>query len=195
MRAREAGGGPCRLLFLGRVGVRKGVADLLQALASPVLAAHSWHIDLAGDGDIEAYADRARALGLQDRVRFHGWTDPAPLLARADILVLPSRNEGLPVAIIEAMAHGLPVVATPVGAIEEAVRHEQTGLIVPPRNPGALAAALARLIADPALRHRLGAAGRERYLAEFEIGAFNDRLQAMLAQVIAARGGRFPEAA
>ena len=179
--------GPCRLLFLGLVGARKGMSELLQALASPGMTAHPWHLDIAGDGALDTYRQMAATLGLAERTTFHGWTDAAQvsrMLAAADLLVLPSHDEGLPVAILEAMAHGLPVVATPVGAVAEAVRHRQTGLLVPPGDPAALAAALQELVADPALRARLGAAGRQRHAAEFALGSYNDRLHALLTGLL-----------
>src|SRR5205085_7244813 len=103
---------------------------------------------------------------LGDAVRFVGFrTDLDACLAAADVAVLPSLQEGLGVAALEAMAAARPVVASRVGGLGEAVVHGETGLLVPPADPGALAAALARLIGDPALRVRLGAAGRARVLA------------------------------
>lgn len=184
-------GGPCRILFLGVVGRRKGVDELLAALAAPALEGLAWQATIAGNGEVERYRARAEALGLGDRVRFAGWVDEAgtrALLAEADLFTLPSRNEGLPMAIIEAMAYGLPVVATPVGAITDAVREGETGLLVPPGDAPALAQALARLVGDPGLRRQLGAAGRAAYLAELEIGAFNDRLERLLRRVEGAKG-------
>jgi glycosyltransferase involved in cell wall biosynthesis len=100
-------------------------------------------------------------LGLADRVLLPGWSeDVAGELLRADALVLPSRTEGWPLTVVEAMLAGLPVVATPVGSVAEAVQDGRTGLLVPKDDPAALAAALRRLRDEPALRERLGAAGR-----------------------------------
>ena len=177
-------GEPCRLLFAGNLGPRKNLAGLLAALADPRLAALDWTLDIAGDGDAEAHRAAAAATGIAARLRFHGWLGPTPmaaLLARAAVLVLPSRDEGLPMAILEAMAQGLAVVATPVGAIPEAVRDGETGLLVPPGDDARLAGALCRLVADPALRRRLGAAGRAAIAREFSLGRQNDRLAALFA--------------
>jgi len=93
--------------------------------------------------------------------------DVAACLAAADVVALPSLQEGLGVAALEAMAAGRPVVASRVGGLAEAVVHEETGLLVPPGDPTALATALARLARDPGLRARLGAAGRARVLAHY----------------------------
>jgi glycosyltransferase involved in cell wall biosynthesis len=94
-------------------------------------------------------------------------SDVPDLLAAADLVVLPSLFEGLPVSVLEAMAAQRPVVATAIGGTDEAVTSEHTGLLVPPRDPGALAAASHRLQADPALARRLASAGRERVEREF----------------------------
>ena len=163
--------GPCRILFLGRIGERKGTPVLLQALAQ--MRDADWELICAGDGEVSKYQAMAGQLGLSPRVRFVGWVDEdeaQALLAGSDLLVLPSLNEGLPMAIIEAMAHGLPVIATPVGGIPELVTSGRTGLLVPPADPDALAGALRRLIADPHARLRMGAnamtAWREHHLID-----------------------------
>lgn len=191
-RAREglAEDTPC-LLALAALVERKGIDVLLEAIArldahlpQPVL----W---IAGDGpERGALERRAGALGLAARVRFLGRRDDAAdLLAACDVFALPSRLEGLGVAALEAMAAGRPVLASAVGGLAEAVAHEKTGLLVPPDDPGALCAALARLLEDPALRKRLGDAGparvRERYSAERMVEAY----EALYAEVLA-EGGR-----
>ena len=180
--------GPCRILFLGELGERKGVPVLLAALASPALAEHDWHVTFAGGGAVEPSRAEAQRLGIGGRVSFLGWSDQATvarLLAGSEVLVLPSRNEGLAMAILEAMAHGLAVVATPVGATAEAVVDGETGLLVPVGDAPALAAALARLIGDRPLRRRLASAARRRYLERFEISAFNRKLSSLYRSVAA----------
>jgi glycosyltransferase involved in cell wall biosynthesis len=167
------------LVFLGHLSARKGVPELLEALASPALAALPWRVTLAGGGPVDEWRARAATLGLEDRVSLPGWIDqPAAsaLCAGADILVLPSHAEGMAMSILEGLAHGLAVVATPVGAHTEVVEPEQSGLLVPPGDVAALSAALARVIADMALRERLRVGARQRFLDRFDARSYSARL-------------------
>ena len=137
---------PTHLVFLGYLSARKGVPELLEALASPVLAALPWRATLAGGGPVGEFRARAAALGLAERVDFPGWIDQAAttaLCAAAEILVLPSHAEGLAMSVLEGLAHGLAVVATPVGAHAEVIEPEKSGLLTPPGDIAALASALA----------------------------------------------------
>ena len=177
--ATVAAADPAHLVFLGYLSARKGVPELLEALASPALAALPWRATLAGGGPVDEFRARAAALGLADRVAFPGWIDqPAAsaLCAAADILVLPSHAEGLAMSVLEGLAHGLAVVATPVGAHAEVIEPEQSGLLVPPGDVAALAAALARVVGDPALRERLRAGARQRFLDRFDVRSYAARL-------------------
>jgi glycosyltransferase involved in cell wall biosynthesis len=146
---------------------RKGHATLLAAAALLAAGAPALRVVLCGTGREEA-ALVAAAAELGKMVRFAGFrADMGACLAAADIAVLPSLNEGLGVAALEAMAVGRPVVASRVGGLAEAVVHGETGLLVPPADPPALATAIARLAGDSGLRARLGAAGRARVLARY----------------------------
>ena len=170
---------PVHLVFLGYLSARKGVPELLEALAGPALAALPWRATLAGGGPVDEFRARAIALGLADRVAFPGWIDQpsaSALCAAADILVLPSHAEGLAMSILEGLAHGLAVVATPVGAHAEVIEPEQSGLLVPPGDVAALAAALARVVGDPALREHLRAAARHRFLDRFDVRSYASSL-------------------
>jgi len=159
--------GPARLLFVGRVVRQKGLDVLLDALAG-LGNAPDWSLDVVGDGPARVeLAARALRLGLTERVRFLGWRgrEEMPGLFRsADAFVFPSRDEGMPNAVLEAMASGLPVAATRISGNEELVRHGETGFLVPPDDPGALGEALTRLLAKPGLRADMGA--KARTLAE-----------------------------
>jgi glycosyltransferase involved in cell wall biosynthesis len=117
---------------------------------------------LIGDGPYRAALEQhARSAGVADSVRFAGWRSNAVNLHQwFDVSALASIAEGFPNAVIEAMAAGVPVVATNVGAVRDAVRDGETGLLVPSRDPRALAGALGRIVRDPALRARLAHAGR-----------------------------------
>jgi glycosyltransferase involved in cell wall biosynthesis len=172
------GGDAVHILFLGRVGARKGVPQLVEALErmSPL---KTWRATIAGDGDVEAMRAKSASSELAGRVAFPGWVGPdqvASLIASADILVLPSFAENLPVSVIEGMAAGLAVVATPVGAVEDIIVDGQTGLLVAPGDVEALAGALTRLVEDPELRSRLGAAAMTVHRERLELGPFSDAL-------------------
>jgi glycosyltransferase involved in cell wall biosynthesis len=167
------------ILFLGHLSERKGVPDLLQALASPALKDQTWHATLAGGGPIEEYRDMAARLGIADRVTFPGWVDEVGVKALfddAEILVLPSYAEGLAMSVLEGLSHGMAVVATPVGAHAEVIETEVSGILVAPGDIGALAAALKRVIADPNLQSRLRAGARTRFLEKFDVRGYAERL-------------------
>ncbi len=172
----------CRLLFLGVLSERKGLGELLEALADKPLAGLDWRLEVVGNGETGPWRDLARQLGLGDRIRFTGWLESAAARARlaaSDVLVLPSRHEGLPMVILEAMAAGVPVLATDVGEVGDAVVNEVTGLLVPPGDPVRLAAGLARLVSDGVLRASFGEAGRARFEAKFGIEQYESRLRAI----------------
>lgn len=177
----RGGGNIVHILFLGRLGGRKGVPQLEAALHR-MKGLAGWRATLAGDGEIEAARHQVGELGLADRVALPGWVGAetvTALLAEADILVLPSFAENLPISVIEGMAHGLAVVATPVGAVEEIITDEVTGLLVAPGDVDALSGALTRLVTDPALRVRLGAAAQAVHHQRLELAPFADALGAV----------------
>ncbi|CAM3724996.1 glycosyltransferase family 4 protein [Tsukamurella ocularis] len=174
--------GVVRAVALGRLGVRKGSYDLIAAVAAlPAAVRARLHLTLAGDGEVAEVRAAAAAAGVEDAVTIRGWVDPAgrdALLAESRIFVLPSYDEGLPMALLEAMAAGLVPLTTPVGGIPEAITDGLDGLLVPPGDVPALAAALRRLVEDPALRRRLAAGARDR-AADFDIAAWHARLSAL----------------
>ncbi len=164
---------------VGRLSADKGGQDsLIQALAQVRQTQPQVGLVFVGDGplrpDLEALAAQ---LGLGSTVQFTGVRpDVARLLGALDLFVLPSLHEALPIAVLEAMAVGLPVVTTRVGGVPEVVQDGRNGLLVPPGDSAALAAALLRLVSDPGYAATLGAAGQARVRAEFT-------LEAMVAQV------------
>jgi glycosyltransferase involved in cell wall biosynthesis len=155
------------VVVVGALERRKGHAVLLDAAAGLRALAPGLRYVICGDGsEAAALARAAEALG--GVVRFAGFRrDVAACLAAADIVALPSLHEGLGVAALEAMAAGRAVVASRVGGLAEAVEDGTTGLLVPPGDAATLGVALARLVRDPALRARLGAAGRTRVAARY----------------------------
>lgn len=170
--------GHVQLLFLGRLGAHKGVPELVDALAS-LVDIPNWSMVIAGDGDIEQMRARVAQLGLGDRVEVPGWVGPdgvRQLLAEADVLVLPSHGENLPMSVIEGMSAGLAIVATPVGAIPEVVTDQVSALLVPIGDKAALASAIKEIVTDPVLRTRLGAAAQATHRDRLEIGTYLIRL-------------------
>lgn len=165
-------GAPVEIVYVGRLRPVKGVSVLVDAWVR-VAAACNARLTIAGDGwEREALHKRARDAGLVDRIEWLGEVSDVPsVLAKADIYVQPSLQEGLPNAVLEAMGMGLPIVATKISGNEDVVEHEQNGLLVPASDPEALAAALLRLVADPALAAQMGRRSREMVEKRFGLAA------------------------
>ena len=174
------------ILFMGRLSPAKGFTDLLHAVTD--LNGAGYQVDLwaAGDGDLAAAAKQAEGLGIASRVRLLGWLGPGQkqdALARATVFCLPSYAEGLPMALLEAMAAGRAVVATPVGGIPEVVIHEETGLLVAAGDRDGLQNALNRLLRDPALRQRLGAAAQAHIRSQFDVNNSVKAVEALYTEL------------
>jgi glycosyltransferase involved in cell wall biosynthesis len=185
---RPVPGKPCHLLFLGYLSARKGVPDLLWALASPTVKQLRWRATLAGGGSIDEFRNLAKDLGILERLSFPGWLDNVgvnELCAQADALVLPSHAEGLAMSVLEGLSHGLAVITTPVGAHSEVIEPEVSGLLVPPGDVAALADALARVIEDESLRNRLARGARARFLEGFDVRRYVTRLEQLHARLFA----------
>ena len=178
---------PIVLLSIGRAVEKKGFDDLLDALARLPGDLH-WRFEHIGGGALgPALEARARDLGLAGRITWRGAQPQAEVLAatrRADLFVLASRvaadgdRDGLPNVLMEAQSQGLACVSTAVAAIPELIEADVTGVLVPPHDPAALAAALERLIRSPDDRHRLGGAGQRRVRDHFSMTAGIDLLAA-----------------
>ena len=170
------------LLFLGRLTPEKGFPELLHAL-SIVRESHPNTVLYAGgEGDMDSVRRLVRHHGLQDAVRLLGWVEgdrKTQLLSSCWIFCLPSHHEGLPVGVLEAMAHALPFVATPVGALPGLVRDSGGGRIVPVNAPQLLADALLSLLESPADRMLLGANGWRHAKSFFSIDVIELRLRAI----------------
>jgi len=169
---------PVRLLSVGRAVEKKGYDDMLNALAGLPRELH-WHLTHIGGGPLRAaLQEQAEKLGLEGRITWMGAQAQTEILEqyrRADLFVLASRvagdgdRDGLPNVLMEAQSQGLACLSTRVSAIPELIEDGVTGALVPPEDPAALGKALARLIADPAGRRRLGDAGKQRILADFDM--------------------------
>lgn len=154
-----------QLLFMGRLGHGKGSYDLLRAVHELVKRHPNVRLIMAGDGEIAQTRAAIRALRIDANVQLLGWVGPGEreqLLARAAVCVLPSYAEGLPMCVLEAMAAGVPVVASAVGGVPDVVTDGVEGLLVAPGDVAALAAALDQLLRAEGLRRRMGTAGRRK---------------------------------
>ena len=181
---------PLVITCVARFEPVKNHGMLLEAAAQLAARGVDFELWLIGGGEGRAAMEaRAAALGLGSRVQFLGYRDDIPaLLGRSDIGVLTSLKEGIPRAALEAMASGLPMVATRVNGTREVVRHEDTGFLVDVGDTVGCADALARLAADPSLRARMGERGREVVRAEFNEALIVRRLQRLYAESLLRRG-------
>jgi sugar transferase (PEP-CTERM/EpsH1 system associated) len=192
--ARVVLGLPDEALVLGTVGRLVPVKDhatLLEAVALLKRDGVDATLVVSGDGPLrEAFLARAAALGIQNQVRLLGYRkDVEVVLAALDVFVLSSVSEGLSNTILEAMATGLPVVATRVGGADELVRDGETGLLVAPGSPHGMAAALGQLAADRRRRPAMGAAGRVRAETEFALSTMVQRYEALYVKLAALKSG------
>jgi len=185
--------GPLVIGSVGRLAPEKGLHYLLEAARRLVADGVDLRIVLAGDGPERTRLERAATDALAGRVQFLGETPhervPA-VLRQLDIFVMPSTWEGFGVAAVEAAACGLPVVASAVHGIPDVVVHGETGLLVPPRDAGALAAAIRRLADDGALRRRMGAAGRAFAAAYYRWEANAAQMERLYGDLVAGRRRR-----
>lgn len=169
------------VLFLGRLHESKGVFDLVRAMPQVLAKIPQATFTLAGDGDLAGVAYLAQTLGVHQALNLPGWVEGAAkdaLLATADVLVLPSYFEGLPICILEAMAMGIPVVSTAIGGIPEALENGASGTLITPGDTGALAAALIATLlnreASEDKRQRAFVRARDHYSTSAILGALTE---------------------
>ena len=163
---------PPVVAMLGRLGRRKGTYDILEAVPAVISRHSTATFHFGGDGDVNEVRTQLAGVSWGRQVRLLGWLNDdakSTLLSRASVFVLPSYNEGLPVALLEAMAHGVAVVTTPVGGIPEVVTDSKTGLLVAPGDVATIAGAICRLLENPSLRTTLGRNGRALIESEFSV--------------------------
>lgn len=186
----ELTGDPSRplLIAVGRLTAAKGYGDLIEAFAMVHQVHPSAYLIIAGDGGLRAeLAKQVAALRLTESVMLLGARDDVPrLLAASDLYVSASHWEGLPVSVLEAMAAGLPVVVTGVGDVPRVVV-DGTGVVLLPRQPAALAAAMRSLLEDPIRRQALGAAAQAHVARHFGIDAWFDQILALYREVLEGR--------
>jgi glycosyltransferase involved in cell wall biosynthesis len=178
---------PARAVMVARFEAPKEQGLLLHALRGCL--SMPWELQFVGDGPTEPQTRvLASQLGLSERVAFLGQrNDVSSVLAGAQVFVLASRWEGFPRSVLEGMRAGLPIVASAVGGVHEAVEHEVHGLLVPPGDAAGLTSALRRLFGDAALRARMGAEARRHYEERFTFTHMIDRALAVYQAVVAER--------
>lgn len=177
------------LATVGRLTAIKNYALLLEAAHLLASSRPNLVVLLAGDGELRADLEaQAARLGVAANVRFLGWRRDLPTIyAATDVFALTSRNEGTPVALIEAMAAGVPGVSTDVGGVGDVIAGSTMGITVPLDDPRALAEAVERLFADPAQRRRMGDAARAHVLARYDIARLTNDIDTLYQQLHAGR--------
>ena len=156
--------------FIGRLVVGKGLSDLLKAMRLVISQHSKCFLLIVGKGPRTNYLRRKIVgLGIEDNVILAGYRSDIPeILSEIDVLALPSLSEGLPLSVIEAMAAGKAVIATPVGGVTEIIVSGETGLLVEPKKPEAIADAISQLLIDIKLRRNLGANAKEFIKHDFD---------------------------
>jgi len=169
-----------QLLMLGRVGERKGTADLINIFKK--LDNKHMILKIAGDGESKQYRKMVKALGLEEDISFLGWVEgknKTDLFEGSDIFILPSYQEDLPMAILEAMSYGLPIVATNVAGIPSLVRNGYNGYLFEPGDINDCVMKLKSLIADSALRQKFGKNSLEMVKKQFEQSIVAKQIQGL----------------
>jgi glycosyltransferase involved in cell wall biosynthesis len=175
------------VIFTGRLVHRKGVDVLLEAWSLCHQAADAALLIAGAGSERDNLLAQARGLGVESRVRFLGeLADVVPYLQAADIYAFASRGEGLPNAVLEAMAAGLPVVATCIGGIVDAIQDSRNGVLVPVEDARATAKALDTLLARPEMRSQLGREARGTVIGEYSLDIATERYLALYGELRAA---------
>lgn len=160
------------ILFMGRLGDRKGVYDLLESCEQLVTKNSDFLIHIAGDGEVEKVKERVRQKKLENHVNVTGWIEEkerSEYLKKANIMVLPSYNEGFPMAILEAMNYGAAVISTRVGGIPEMISENTNGFIIDPGDVEALTTRMQLLLERPELRELMGKNNMRKVREQFDV--------------------------
>lgn len=173
------------ILSVGRLAAQKGFCHLLDAMALLRDSHPDAQLVVLGEGKLRRKLERhAHELGVSDRVLLQGFVpDVSPFLQGCDLFVLPSLYEGMPNAAMEAMVHSKPAIITKVDGAEELIPDQRVGMLIPPKDPKALASAMAKYLDDPQLRERTGQQAREHVLQHFAQQRMIDELDAFLQEV------------
>ena len=174
-------------LFLGRIHQPKGAFELIKAFSQiPFQLRNLATLTMAGDGDVETARNLVKDLDLADKITILDWVNSQErdaLLAKSDVFVLPSHNEGLPMSMIEAMSFGLSIIATSVGGIPELISHSNNGILIEPRNIQELSSAMQSLIDNEDLRNSLGVKA-EQSVTSLDIEKYCLSLQSVYQDIV-----------
>lgn len=174
-------------LFLGKLGRGKGIYDLMDALADDIDALTGKVVlHIGGNGEVDQVQQRIRELGLECVVVFEGWVageKKTDLLNMADVYIMPSYNEGLPISILEAMAYGLPIISTPVGGIPEILVDNENGILVAPGDRKAIGKAVLRMVKDEDFRRKAGESSYRKVQPYFP-ESVSGKLEAMYRELL-----------
>lgn len=177
-----------RVLYVGKLESRKGFKELISAAAFVLQEFPQAEFWFAGHGDLDTAREHAIHLGISEQIHLLGWLSASELTAiydQADIFCLPSHNEGVPMSVLEAMSHGLPVVCTPVGGLPDIIRDGKNALYAKPGDPGSIANALLHLMREPDMAAALAKAGRNTVVDDFHIQQISERLEALYWELAA----------
>ncbi|KJZ27705.1 glycosyltransferase family 4 protein [Pseudoalteromonas fuliginea] len=175
-----------KIVFLGRVGERKGVYDLINAFKLVLDSCPKSQLIIAGDGNLDEAKKLVKNLDIENSIVFTGWVSGEQkknLLATSDVYCLPSYNEGFPMGILEAMAASIPVVASRVGGIPDAIDNESSGFIIEAGDVGALAGTLTKLINDRVLNQRISTNAKIKFDLEFSLNIIIPKLEKIYKQL------------
>jgi glycosyltransferase involved in cell wall biosynthesis len=177
------------LISVGRLVYQKAHEYLVAAMPEVLKEFPNVKVGICGDGVLRAELEsQIHSLGLSNSVRLFGRSDHvANYLASADVFVMPSRWEGLPIALLEAMSAGLPVIATNVEGVDEVIVDGEQGLLVPVGNVDALVRAILQLLRDPAMRARMGLSSKQRIAERYSIDQMSERYLALMVKLMEAR--------
>jgi glycosyltransferase involved in cell wall biosynthesis len=164
------------VVMVGRLDIVKGPHIALEAIAAENLP-QDVHLHIIGTGPCEMELQaRAKTEGAANRVHILGFQrNVYDYIAHCNVLLMPSLHEGLPYTLLEAMALGIPIIASRVGGLAEVIQDESTGLLIPPQDVGALAQAICRLYRDPAFRAQLGNQARRLHQAKYSLEMMTER--------------------